>query len=218
MKKLLLVIPALAGVLASCDTKQYESCPDARIVYDWGVTAKTNAFGEFDSLWYIINPIANVEDSLYYNGNYTDSYYESDSTRVTLRYTCTDSIYFHIDRMYSVQVNPDKLLMKVWEEHDTLGRISLLTLKRTGNSGMNYCCGPDSLFKELLREGKILKANATNVNSAAEAQGSQNYEFIFNPKGFDKAFAMADSLNSMRLKKKNLDKDTIKKDKKFKIF
>lgn len=196
MRRILFLLPALVAVMISCADKQYEECPSDRIVDAWGVTNSTHAFGEYDSLYYIINPLGNVMDSLYYNGNYTDSYYHSDSTRVMLKYTTQDSIIFRIDRMYAVEINPTLLVMTVKAEKDTTDLKCTLLLKKDSNSDNIYTCGPDSLFKRILQsEGKI-RFYATNSNSSAEPQGSQNYDFFIYAAGFQKALNMADSLNN----------------------
>ena len=195
-----LLMCAVASSFQACDTKHYEDCPASRIIGSWGITNSTHAFGEYDSLYYIINPIVNVMDSIYFNGNYTDSYYHSDSTRVMLRYTVTDSIVFHFERMYAVQINPPVLLVRVKAEQDTTHAKCELKLKKDANSDRIYRCGPDSAFKNLLIKGGMLHFTATNGPSTSETLGSQNYEFVLNASGFKKALQMADSLNRPRLK------------------
>lgn len=190
------LLATLAPVFQACDTKQYENCPESDIIGTWGVTKDTKTFGEFDSLYYIINPIGNVSDSLYFNGNYTDSYYHSDSTRVMLRYTTSDSIIFHIDRMYAVQTNPTILTVKVKSEKDTVVKDCELKLRKDDESDKIFRCGPDSLFRELLMSGGMLRFSATNGPSTSEPAGSQNYEFFFDASGFKQALTMADSLNN----------------------
>lgn len=185
-----------APVFQSCNNKKYETCPPQDRVASWGVTRLTDAFGEYDSLYYIINPLGNVNDSLYFNGNYTDSYYHSDSTRVMLRYTTSDSIVFHIDRMYAVQTNPSNLLMTVKSVKDSTILSCELHLTKDNDNDNIYRCGPDSMFRKLLSDGDIIKFTATNTSSAAEPIGSQNYEFFIDATGFNRALALADSLNN----------------------
>lgn len=207
----------LAIAMASCVTKQYEDCPESRIFDSWAVVDDTKSFGVADSLYYIINPIGNVLDSIYYNGDYTDSYYHSDSTRVMLRYTTSDSIEFRFDRLYSVITNPHNIIMKVkmmtdTAPKDTAGHDCMLHLKKVDNTLGLYRCGPDSLFKELLKKEGFLKFYATNGPSSSNPEGSQNYEFILNTKGFIKAFSVADSLNALRFpgKYRRHDTDSLK--------
>ena len=58
MKRLTPILLLAAGVaMQSCDTKMYEDCPPDRRISDWGVVNDTHTFGEFDSLYYIVNPI-----------------------------------------------------------------------------------------------------------------------------------------------------------------
>ena len=193
----------VASVLQSCEVKFYEDCPSDRIIGDWGVVNHSHTFGEYDSIYYIINPIGNINDSVYYNGNYIDSYYHSDPVRVLMRYTLSDSIQFNLDRLYTTESNPVKIIMNVSnDEKDLLhkkdeekGELTcVLHLTRDDDNGNLYSCGPDSLFKELLREGKLLYIKATNTPTSAEAQGSQVYEFTINPAGFEEALHLADSL------------------------
>lgn len=207
-----LFFAAFSPLFQACDTKQYENCPESRIIGSWGVTRETHAFGEYDSLYYIINPIGNVKDSLYFNGNYADSYYHSDSTRVMLRYTTEDSIVFHFDRMYSVQVNPPVMIVSVKAERDTSNLDCTLKLKKDDNSDKIYRCGPDSTFRKLLEGGGILKFTATNGPSTAESVGSQNYDFILRADGFLEALHLADSLNAPLKKPVTLKPDSLKKD------
>lgn len=199
------VAGALSG-LTACDTRFYESCPSDRIVDDWGVVDKTHAFGEYDSLYYLVNPIGNIRDTVYYNGNYTDSYYHSDPVRVMLRYTTDDSIQFNMDRLYATQINPMNLDLKIWakapstktEDKDTC--TIYLRLRRDEDNGNLYRTGPDSLFKEILKKGYEIKAAATNGPSSSEPSGSQNYEFTLYTQDFDKALQLADSLNRKKSK------------------
>lgn len=206
------ILSPVAATFQGCDTKKYEDCPSEDIIADWGVTFSTHAFGGDDSIYYLINPIGNVADSLYFNGNYTDSYYHSDSTRVMLRYTTSDSIVFHIDRMYSVQTNPPNIVMKVKTEERDSDRLECeLRLIKDDDSDKIYRCGPDSAFKRLLKKGTLLRFSATNGPSTSEPSGSQNYEFILNAAGFEKAFRLADSLNNPAKFEKIWEKDSLKK-------
>lgn len=200
MRRLIFAVPLMLLLAWGCDPKQYEDYDPHRVFGSWSVLNDSRTFGEFDSLYYLINPILNVEDSLYYNGDYTDSYYDTDSTRVALKYSTGDSIFFNFDRMYAVQINPSLMVMHVKVDEDTLKRSSVLHLKKMAGSDKIFCCGPDSLFKELLMTGKIIKATATNDSSTSQPQGSQNYRFVLPTAGFEDAFRLADSLNTLRNK------------------
>lgn len=199
--------------LSSCDTKMYEDCPPDRIVDEWGVVDHTHTFGEYDSLYYVVNPIGNINDTTYYNGNYTDTYYHSDPVRVMLRYTADDSIQFNLDRLYATQTNPRNIVMTV-EREDSVKKPAgcVLYLRRPEDNGNLYRTGADSTFKELLRSGDVLRIRATNGASSSEPSGSQNYEFRLYTSGFDKAFRMADSLNSLR-REKAVPADSLKSSK-----
>lgn len=196
MRRLLFLLPLSAILLASCSTKFFEKFKPDNIIDNWGVTDDSHTFGEYDSLYYLLNPAGDVNDSIYYNGNYNDSYYHSDSMRVMLRYTCSDSISFNLDREYAVQVNPRHLIMTVKSGEDTSKRECTLRLVRDVNFGNIYHCGPDSMFRAMLEAGNVMRIHATNGDASYESPGSQNYEFTINPAGFVKAFSLADSLNA----------------------
>lgn len=181
---------------SSCETRVYEHCPADRVFGYWGVMDDSKTFGIHDSLYYVMNPIGNVGDSVYYNGNYTSSNYLSDPVRVTLCYTDDDSIYFNLERLYITEENPLSILMTITaergpEEYETCQ----LTVNRTTNNESLYRSGPDHTFRRLLESGLELKVNATNVGNGPESSGSQNYVFSIYSAGFDKAFQLADSLN-----------------------
>ncbi|MCH5213983.1 MAG: hypothetical protein J1E97_02220 [Muribaculaceae bacterium] len=198
---------ALVALLWSCEPRRYETCSQDRIVGDWAVVNTTHDFGEFDSTYYLINPIADVLDTIYFNGNYTDSYYSEDSTRVTLRYTADDSIQFCIQRRYAVEVNPKHLLMTIRAEGKDTCELRMLR----DNANWNvFKCGPDSAFNRLLRSSERIQCTATNTTSSWESAGSQHYEFELFTAGFERALAMADSLNRVKH-----PKDTIEKEKTF---
>ena len=209
MKKYISLLSVAALALVSCQTKQYEDCESDRMFQCWAVTDNTHSFGEFDSLFYLINPIRNVSDSIYYNGNYTDSYYHSDSTRVTLRYTTSDSIIFRMQRLYAVETNPRHLILTVRADADSTHLTDTLRLLRDDNNEQIYRCGPDSLFTSLLKSGKVLKFKVTNGPSSSEPEGSQNYTFTIYTAGFQQALNMADSLNYLRTGKKLVKPDSI---------
>lgn len=179
----------------SCDTKMYEECPKDRIIDEWGVVNNTKTFGQYDSLYYIINPIGNIEDSVYYNGNYTDSYYHSDPIRALMRYTPDDSVFFNLDRLYATETNPINLIMIVKDASDSIKDECVLHLKRKENNENLYALGPDSLFRDMLSSGHELIIKATNGASSSEPQGSQNFEMKLYTNGFEKALSLADSLN-----------------------
>lgn len=193
-----MLILAGGAVLTSCGNQRYEEVSADRIFASWGVTNSTHTFGEFDSLFYLINPVRNINDSIYYNGNYTDSYYDADSTRVTLRYTTGDSIFLNIDRMYAVEVNPKFLVVYGKAEGDTTAAQCTLLLRRDEKNGNLYKAGPDAAFAGLLASETTLHFTGTNANASGEAQGGQNYEFLLDAQGFKRAITLADTLNVRR--------------------
>lgn len=195
MKRFLLVLPAVAALLVGCNSRQYPSVNPKHVVFDWGITDDTQMFLEYDSLYYLLNPAGRVLDYLYYNGNYTDSYYHADSTRVTIGYTVTDSIFFCMDRLYAVQTNPDILIMTLRADRDSVSKECRLYLKRDLDMEDIYRCGPDSLLKAMLMEGGMIYGHATNAASGSEPVGSQDYTFVINARGFDQAMEMARDLN-----------------------
>lgn len=196
MRRILLFFPAFVLLLWACNPKQYDDYQEKDVFGSWAVIKSSKTFGITDSLNFLINPVTTVLDSIYYNGNYTDSYFHLDSTRVMLRYTTCDSIYFHLDRMYSVEINPSRIVMTLTAQEDTLKRRSVLHLTKSSGSDKIYYCGPDSTFRNLLESGKLLHGYATNDSSTSQPPGSQNYEFILPTAEFGSAFFRADSLNN----------------------
>lgn len=207
---------AAAGVFSlffqGCDVKFYDSCPADHIAGNWGVIDKSRIFGEYDSLYYLVNPIGNVSDTVYYNGNYTDSYYHSDPMRAMVRFTAQDSIQFCLERLYQTQTNPRNIVMTIREEgtggkSDHKTRECVLHLRREETQENLYKTRPDSLFKEMLASERTLRITATNGISSSEPSGSQNYEFTLVTKGFGRALEIADSLNALRHKPKAKEDD-----------
>lgn len=202
--RLILLLPLLLALLAACDSKKYEVCSSDRMFGNWGVSDKTDAFGVLDSLFYVFNPVDNVLDSIYYNGDYTDSYYHTDSTRVLMAYMHGDSILFSFNRQYAVQVNPKTLEMKVKACRDSIHSECSLTLRKDPDKDHLYRTRADSTFRNMLLHGGLLKFYATNGPSSAQPAGSQNYVFILQADGFSKALSLMDSLDNFSAK------DTIK--------
>lgn len=195
MRRLLLAIPVMVALLTACNTRIYDDRNAELVYFDWGVANDTRTFGVHDSLYYLMNPIGNFADSLYYNGNYTDTYYRADSLRVTLGYTTADSIFMNFDRMYATQANPMEMIVTMKEVSDTTARACTLRMKRSLNDGNIYSCGPDSTFTQLLTSGVLMKGTATNAATESEPEGSQNYEFELNAIGFLEAITQARGLN-----------------------
>lgn len=198
------MIVAAAALLVSCHDREYEHIEADRVVGSWGVTNRTRTFGQDDSLYYLINPVGNVFDTIYFNGDYTDSYYQSDSTRVMLRYTTDDSIVFSLARHYFVETNPNTLVMEVSKKTDGHKKKSRheadslkcrLTLVKDTHNDNIFRSGPDRDFTRMLKDGGILHFTATNGAAPSAPPGSQNYVFTLDADGFEKALSMADSLN-----------------------
>lgn len=194
-KNFLALLPLATALLVSCSSNRFEENNIRDAFFDWGVANNTTLFGEYDSLYYLINPIGNVSDSMYYNGNYTDSYYHADSLRVSMAYTTDDSVKFYIDRMYAVQTNPPYLLLTVFTQGDTTNFQSKMRLDKVANDGNLFVCKAAPDFRRMLETEGLLYFSATNCSSASEPQGSQNYEFRLNSIGFMQALSQAIALN-----------------------
>lgn len=192
-------LPLLCGaallLTGACNSKQYEQLEDGNLFGSWGVTDKTHAFGGDNGRYYLINPAGNVTDTVYYNGNYSDSYYHIDSTRVTLKYTTSDSIIFRLDRMYAVQKNPHRLIMDCQALGDTSMAQCRLLLEKDKDNDVIFRTGPNAKFREMLSREMTVYVRATNGPSTSEPEGSQNYQFTIYTDGFNDAMARADSLN-----------------------
>lgn len=194
-KSFLSLVPLVGAILVSCSSNRFEEHNIRDAFFDWGVTNNTTLFGEYDSLYYLINPIGNIFDSIYYNGNYTDSYYKADSLRVSMAYTTQDSVKFYFDRMYAVQTNPAHLLLTVFTKEDSIKDKCTFQLDRMPNNENVFACKANSELIKFLRYEGQLNFSATNCSSTAEPQGSQNYEFTLNAIGFMQAYSEALALN-----------------------
>lgn len=184
-------------ILIGCSTRQFEDCPDSRIFHDWGVMNDSESFGVTDSLYYLINPIKNVRDTLYYNGDYTDSYYRMDSTRLVVQFMPQDSVRFLVDRMYAVETNPTELTARV-RIQGTTSKDSLLIvhLKREGPSDKHYSMQTDSVFKKFLETGRPLEISMANTDDGLPNGSSQNYKYVLYTQGFSDALKLCNKLNS----------------------
>lgn len=193
-------LPLLASLLTGCGERKFEKCPADHMFNDWGVVNDSRAFGVLpDSSYYIINPVRNVSDSLYYNADYTDSYFHSDSTRIVMQYLPHDSIKFYIDRMYAVEVNPKEMTAKVMWESDTV-EDCYLKLRKEGNTDQHFSVVTNPLFRKLLSSGQTLKIRIANSPDAIPNANSQNYDYVLYTAGFKDAFILCDSLNSLKKK------------------
>lgn len=192
-------LPALGivALLTACSTRQFEDCPDSRIFNDWGVMNMSDAFGETDSMYYLLNPIKNVRDTLYNNGDYTDSYYHTDSTRVVVQYMPIDSVRFYIDRMYAVETNPMELTARVrFQGTTSADSLCIVKLKREGMSEKNYRMERDSVFKTFLAAGRPLEITMSNTADGLPTDNSQNYKFVLYTRGFSDALKLCKQLNT----------------------
>lgn len=200
MKKGYLILAAAAllveAMATGCGSRQYDDCEDSRRVGSWGVVSKSMDFGGNDSIYFLVNPIRNYNDSIYFNGNYNDTYFREDSTRVSMAIGPSDSLRFYIRRMYAVQVNPPEIIARVKAVGDTAkDDRCTLRLKRIGKMDNLYLADYDSTFLSLVREGRILHFTAVNGPLSTASEGSQNYTWILDMKDFTRAVALRDNLN-----------------------
>lgn len=208
IKRIIFSLPLALMVLTGCSTRSFDECPEDHIVDLWGVLKHSHDFGG-DSVYYIINPIAAIHDSLYYNGNYMDSYFRADSTRITVAVGPNDSIKFYFRRMYSVEANPNNMVANVMMEGDSLHRVvCTLEMKRVESSDALYIAKKDTTFLNLLKTEKPLKIEASNAPTAANPAGSQNYSFLLYTSGFNRASEICFRLNNPNAPLQ----DTVKKD------
>lgn len=216
--RVLLAAPLLMGLTVACNTRVYDNCPSDRTAGLWGVLCNSEIFGSCDSIYFMVNPIGNISDSLYFNANYTDSYYRADSTRVSLAYGPLDSVRFYFQRMYAVEMNPPVILADVKVVGDTshVNRSTKLKMRRAGNSDELYIADYDSTFIEMLKLEKPLYFWGENGPGSSNSQGTQCYEWIIYTEGFGKARQLCDSLNDpvafrASLKKEEAAKDSLEK-------
>lgn len=198
MRKLLFTMIGAAVMLAACDTRLMENCPPDQRFGEWGVLNKSVTFGIEDSTYFIINPVGEVYDSLFYNADYTDSYYKSDSTRITLLYTLNDTVKLNVDRLYAVETNPNELYMQIKAIGDTtrLRPCEFKFIKKESTDKIYYMTEGKKELTEFLLTGLPLKIFATNFpRSYEENPNSQNYSMIFYTEGFEEALRLCYELN-----------------------
>ena len=214
MRKLLFLFLGFLTVMTACDTRRFDACPPERMFGEWGVINNSHLFGSMDSSYYITNPIGPVFDSLYYNADYTDSYFSSDSTRITLQYTLNDTAKLFVDRLYLVEANPSELYLLINELDDTVkSHVKELKFTKDKNSDQLYYLKGTADLEELLMTGKPLNILATNFPKTYETNANaQNYSWILYAAGFEDALKLCYSLNDLPYPDKNKDTDK-KKDK-----
>lgn len=185
-------------LMTACDSRRFDQCPMDQTFGEWGVLKDSYLFGKTDSdAYYIINPIGEVFDSMYYNANYTDSYFNADSTRVTLQYMLNDSAKLYVDRLYVVETNPTELYLITTVLGDTASNAvqEFKFTKSTNSDKLYYRVGNDDL-KEVLLTGQPLQILATNFpNTYKENANAQNYSFILYTAGFGEALQKCYEMN-----------------------
>lgn len=192
----ILAAPLLLALATACTTRIYDDCAPDHKFGAWGIINHSDIFGADDSIYFLVNPIDNVNDSLYFNGNYTDSYFRADSTRYTLAYGPGDSLRLYIQRMYAVEVNPPQLLAEVRVAGDTAkAPACTLNMSRTGSGEEMYVIQPDTAFTSLLKQGKPLNFRAWNGPGSSASEGSQFYTWTLYTTGFADALKLRDILN-----------------------
>lgn len=198
MKNFAISLFAFLPLLTACSSRQLDNIESENLFDDWGVTSSSYLFGSTpEKKYYIINPTGMVADSLYFNANYTDSYFAADSTRIVMQYIPDDSIYFHLDRLYAVEVNPMRLIARVVAEGDTAKDSRCeLELTKIGNGDCLFGCWQDTLFTKILKLEKILDIHITNTPQESKSEGTQNYRYKLYCNGFNKALARCVDLNA----------------------
>lgn len=188
-----------AVVLWSCTTRQFDKCPPDRIFGEWAVLNDSHDFGPDSTGYYIINPIKTPTDTTYFNGNYTDTYFKADSTKISLQYLLSDTVRIAIDRLYSVLTDPDVLYLNINVVGDTtLKDIKKYKIYKKKETDKVYTLVPDSGFRNLLLSGDSLNVFATNFPNSYEVNpNAQNYTFILQTKGFKEALELCYKLNGL---------------------
>lgn len=189
MKIHLTLLTLLAVGLCGCTGRDSERKAPLFLAGNWGVVKYSEEFGVLqDSSLYLICPFENLQDSIYYNGDYTDSYFKADNSRVEIQYSSIDTIKFYFLRQYAVMTNPMRMEVKVNCERDTTDAGELrFQIERTDASDHIYTMLKSEDFTSLLEREQILMFHATNVADSAEAAGSQNYVFTIDTHGFREA-------------------------------
>lgn len=194
--RLILAAPLLLALATACTTRIYDDCAPDHKFGAWGIINHSDLFGADDSIYFLVNPIDNVNDSIYFNGNYTDTYFRADSTRYTLAYGPGDSLRLYIQRMYAVEVNPPQLVAEVRVIGDTVKTPRCtLNLTRVGSAEEMYVIQPDTTFLSLLKLGKPMAFRAWNGPGSSASEGSQFYTWTLYTTGFADALRFRDILN-----------------------
>lgn len=196
MKRPLTLSVPLLCLLAACSSENLPSVDSHDISGQWGVVDDSPAFGNPDSTFYLINPVAMSYDSTYYNSLYTDTYFRTDSARVSLRYAVDGEIDFCFRRHYAVEVNPATLLLSAKDADSDSLLLSETRLTRAGENGDMFRADSPKRILPLLESGRVLKMQATTLPSAPD--GIQTYSFIIETAGFKKARQLCDSLVTQR--------------------
>lgn len=219
MKKLMILFWGFLVLTTACDTRRFDACPDDRKFGEWGVIQKSGLFGT-DSMYFLTNPIGAVYDSLYYNANYTDSYFISDSTRITMQFMLNDTVKLFVDRRYIVEANPDQLYLLVSELDDTVkANVKEFMFTKFKNSDQLYHMKGSAALQEVLMTGKPLSITTTNYPKNYDTNpNAQNYSWLLYTEGFEDALKLCYSLNNLPFPKPAVDSDSVKmeKDKKMK--
>ena len=192
MKRPLTLAVPLLILLAACSSENLPSVDSHDISGQWGVVDDSPAFGNPDSTYYLVNPVAMSYDSTYYNSLYTDTYFRTDSARVSLRYTIDGDIDFCFRRHYAVEVNPATLLLSAKDAGNDSLLLAETRLTRAGENGDMFRADSPKAIIPLLESGRVLRLEATTLPSAPD--GIQTYSFIIETAGFKEARQLCDSL------------------------
>lgn len=201
-------------VLTACDTRKFDRCPPDQVFGEWGVMNDSYLFGKTDSsAYYLVNPIGEVFDSLYYNADYTDSYFQSDSTRITVVYQLNDSVKLYFDRLYYVQTNPSEIYLLVTELDDTVKTdVKQFCFTKSGNSDHLYSMKGTEDFRKLMMTGKPLSVLATNFpETYQENANAQVYTFLLYTSGFEDALKKCCEMNHVPVPETKPEKKEEKK-------
>lgn len=191
------VLAALSLLLTGCGGRQFDKCTPENTFGEWGVLSESQIFGErADKDFFLVNPIGMVTDSIFYNANYTDSYFAKDSTRIVLQYIPSDSLKFHLARLYAVEVNPDEMLVKARVVGDTAKQdVCEFYIRRLDASDHFYGARADSAFVSLMEQEKPIDIRITNTRKSVGSEGNQLYRYRLYCAGFKEALARCRKLN-----------------------
>lgn len=186
------ILSALALSAISCNKRKYTTPNPDTIFGNWEMTRSSDAYIPADSLWYLRNPSAPQQDSIFYNGMYSDQYVHNDSLRAILIYDSVAGYRLYVQRMIGIVVNPLHLTLQTTDTAICNHRMDLLLSDSSQNL---YSITPRATMDSILMQERETLFKATTSLATDVAGNAQTYIFRINSAGFAKARAHLSAIN-----------------------